>query len=191
VTDSRIAAYIYELGQLKLVARSGWWLAGIANPESVAEHSFRTAILGYVLSKMEGVNAERVALLCLLHDVPEARLTDHHYVALHYLPRNSGGSSRAAHDQVSALPETIASPLQDLFNEFELGHTQEAMVARDADSLECIFQAREYLVQGYALCQRWIDNLSSQLETTSARELCETCLAQDPYEWWDRLNRNM
>ena len=36
-----IANYLYELGVLKRVRRSGWWLAGVKDAESVAEHSFR------------------------------------------------------------------------------------------------------------------------------------------------------
>ena len=42
-----LAKYMYEIGQMKRVQRSGWWLAGITNPESVAEHSFRAVILRY------------------------------------------------------------------------------------------------------------------------------------------------
>jgi hypothetical protein len=38
-----MAKYLYEAGQLKRVKRSGWWIAGVKDPESVAEHSFRTA----------------------------------------------------------------------------------------------------------------------------------------------------
>jgi putative hydrolase of HD superfamily len=28
-----IAKYLYEIGQLKRVKRSGWWMAGITDPE--------------------------------------------------------------------------------------------------------------------------------------------------------------
>ncbi|MBF0384955.1 MAG: HD domain-containing protein, partial [Candidatus Omnitrophica bacterium] len=34
-----------EAGLLKRVKRSGWWVAGIKDPESVAEHSFRCAVI--------------------------------------------------------------------------------------------------------------------------------------------------
>jgi putative hydrolase of HD superfamily len=49
--------FLYEMGLLKRYKRTGWWIAGIDNPESIAEHSFRTAIIGYVLAVMsEGGN---------------------------------------------------------------------------------------------------------------------------------------
>lgn len=48
-----MAKYLYEMGQLKRVKRSGWWMAGITDTESVVEHSFRTAMLGYILASLE------------------------------------------------------------------------------------------------------------------------------------------
>ncbi len=38
--------FLFEAGYLKNVDRSGWWLLGNKAPESVAEHSFRSTILG-------------------------------------------------------------------------------------------------------------------------------------------------
>ncbi len=36
-----LAQFLFEVGYLKRVRRSGWWLLGNKTPESVAEHSFR------------------------------------------------------------------------------------------------------------------------------------------------------
>ncbi|MCS7130781.1 MAG: HD domain-containing protein, partial [Archaeoglobaceae archaeon] len=40
-----LVKFIHEVGSLKLTPRSGWLKIGIEFPESVAEHSFRTAII--------------------------------------------------------------------------------------------------------------------------------------------------
>ena len=48
--------FLYEMGLLKRYKRTGWMIAGIDNPESIAEHSFRTAIIGYLLAVMEGAD---------------------------------------------------------------------------------------------------------------------------------------
>ena len=45
-----------EAGLLKKVKRSGWWVVGIKDPESVAEHSFRCAIMGYYMAHLEEVD---------------------------------------------------------------------------------------------------------------------------------------
>jgi putative hydrolase of HD superfamily len=43
--DKRILNFISEAGMLKRVKRSGWSVLGIVNAESVAEHSFRCAVI--------------------------------------------------------------------------------------------------------------------------------------------------
>ena len=48
--------FLYEMGLLKRYKRTGWLVAGVDNPESIAEHSFRTAIIGYLLALMEGAD---------------------------------------------------------------------------------------------------------------------------------------
>jgi putative hydrolase of HD superfamily len=41
------------------------WTAGIKDPETIAEHSFRTAILATILAALEGVDPARAAQLAL------------------------------------------------------------------------------------------------------------------------------
>jgi len=50
----------HEWGHLKRLPRTGWLHAGIKNPESVAEHSHRTAILVWMIAGLEGADPERV-----------------------------------------------------------------------------------------------------------------------------------
>ena len=51
-----IAAFGYELGLLKRVRRTGWWHAGVRDPESVAEHTMRTAQLAALIAAEEGAD---------------------------------------------------------------------------------------------------------------------------------------
>jgi 5'-deoxynucleotidase YfbR-like HD superfamily hydrolase len=51
-------------------------LAGIADPESVAEHSLRVAIVGIALAALEGADVGRTAALFVAHDAPETRTGD-------------------------------------------------------------------------------------------------------------------
>ncbi len=55
---SAIAAFGYETGHLKRIARSGWLLAGVRNPESMAEHSVRVGVLAYCIAAQEGANRQ-------------------------------------------------------------------------------------------------------------------------------------
>jgi putative hydrolases of HD superfamily len=180
------AKFLYEVGVLKRVARSGWWLAGIKEAESVAEHSFRAAILGYVIATMEGLDAERCACICLLHDVREARLTDLHKVAQRYV-RLEMVDKQVTSDQLGPLPHDLAAAMQALMADYEANESPEARVCHDADLLECLLQANEYKAQGYPAVQDWIDTCRSKLRTVSARDLAEKCLEIPPASWWEGL----
>src|SRR5436305_1497424 len=103
MSDNEIAKYLYELGHLKHVKRAGWWLAGIKDPESVAEHSYRAAILGYILASLDGADPKETAMICLFHDTGEARISDLPRVAKRYIHEN--GEELAITEQATRLPE--------------------------------------------------------------------------------------
>ena len=100
-----LVRFLFEVGQLKRVARSGWWMAGIRQPESVAEHSFRCAWIGYLLARRDGsADVSRVVLMCLSNDLHEARINDLHKVGQAYLDYGAA-ETRAFRDQADSVPE--------------------------------------------------------------------------------------
>ncbi len=88
-----LANFLFEVGYLKNVDRSGWWLLGNKAPESVAEHSFRCTVLGYILAKLEKVDTFKVIMMCLFHDVHEARTNDLHKIAQKYINLEEAGDN--------------------------------------------------------------------------------------------------
>ena len=79
----RMADFFNEAGMLRHTPRSGYAFLG-SGAENVAEHSFRTAVMGYALARMAGADAARTTLLCLFHDLHEARTGDFNYVNHRY-----------------------------------------------------------------------------------------------------------
>jgi putative hydrolase of HD superfamily len=183
-----MAKYLYEIGQLKRVKRSGWWIAGIADPESVAEHSFRTAVIAYLLAEMEGANQETAAVMALFHDVGEARTNDLHRVARRYVDWENV-DKKVVEDQSKRLPENIGKKIMALHSEYEEAFSPEARIARDADLLECLIQAREYQAAGCYDVSDWISNARAALLTDSAKKIAEACMETDPREWWQGLKK--
>lgn len=183
--NNEIVKYLYEMGYLKQVKRAGWGMIGITQPESVAEHSFRTAILGYILASLAGADPQKTATMCLFHDTAEARTGDLHRLARRY--NNGDGEERALADQVSRLPGAIAEGISSLVHEYEERTPLEGKLARDADLLECILQAREYQVQGYVDADDWIQGCYASLKTEVAKSLADACLQTEPREWWQGL----
>ena len=180
-TTRGTASFISELGVLKNVSRTGWWFTGNKQPESVAEHSFRVGAIGSILAMMEGVNAARVALMCLFHDSQETRVGDIPHIGRRYL--RAAPNEEVTADQVANAHPAVREGVQSAVDEYEAGETPEAIVARDADKLECLFQAIEYREQGYSLTRNWIDTSLASLKTPSAKALADSALSGTSLDW--------
>jgi hypothetical protein len=82
-------------------------------------------------------------MLCLFHDTGEARMNDLHRVSKRYIEIGRD-EQRALSEQVERLPQNIADNIMAFFEDYEGRLSVEGRLARDADLLECIVQAREY-----------------------------------------------
>ncbi len=86
-------------------------------------------------------------------------------------------------DQVANAHPAVRTGVQGAVDEYEAAETPEAIVARDADKLECLVQAVEYREQGYSLTQNWIDTSLASLKTPSAKALADAALSMDSLQW--------
>jgi putative hydrolase of HD superfamily len=116
-----VAAFLHEMGHLKQITRSGWLLLRIANPESVAEHSARSGMVGIVLAALEGVDIGRTAAMCLLHDAHETRIGDVPRVGQAYIRTATPQDVTA--DQTTEMPDEISEIIQGLVAEYEAAET--------------------------------------------------------------------
>lgn len=178
---SAVANLLYEMGALKQARRSGWWMAGVRDPESIAEHSWRTALIASVIAKLEGADPARATLLAVWHDSQETRTGDVSYLGRRYAQR--ADPEKVTADQVAGTPEPLAEMVRHLVAEYEARQTPEAVCARDADKLECLLQGIEYKAQGYTGAQRWITNSRGRLVTETAQRLADQLLDRDPLDW--------
>ena len=180
--------FLYEIGLLKRFKRTGWSTAGVPAPESVADHSFRVAIIAGVLAAMEGADPQRASFLALWHDSQETRTTDLPHLSKKYV--TAAGNEQVTADQVAPLPAPVAAVITSAVAEYEAGHTDEARCARDGDKLDCLLQTREYQDQGHANLQAWIATSIAGLTTTSAKQIAEEALAQGTLDWLERARQN-
>ncbi len=181
----------FELGQLKRLPRSGWLRLGIEEPESVAEHSFRTAAIGFFLAILEGTDPYRTAAFCLFHDIAESRTGDLDWLAQRYAEDDDYVSTRVLEDQVEALPEGLQEEFAGLMKGTQEDKGKILVVARDADLLDLLIQSLEYLESGRGLAKKWFTNTAPFLQTDSgvkiARGLQEKLEDDDLDEeifWW-------
>jgi putative hydrolase of HD superfamily len=174
-----LANFFFEVGMLKRTPRTGFQFLG-SGAQSVAEHSFRTAIIGYTLACLDGtVDTARVVQLCLFHDVPEARIGDLNYVAKKYVQADE---ARAVEDLARTLP--FGDEYRRTLSEFGDAQSREAQLAHDADQLEMILALKEYKDLGNQYADEWYPFSVRRLRTDLARNLAETIWMTDSSRWW-------
>jgi len=183
----KLLDFIAEAGMLKRVRRSGWWVLGIKDAETVAEHSFRCAVLGYILARMEGTEPYKVILMALFNDIHEARINDLHKMAQRYI-ESDRAEEKAFTEQISALPLAIKKELASMYKEYKYQRTKEGVIARDADILECLVQAKEYKEHGYKEAVRFMKKAPRFLKTRSAKKLWALAKKTNLNLWWETLS---
>ncbi len=145
----------------------------MTQPESIAEHSYGTAILACFLA--ESVNSElgdriehagaerlldvgRVARIALVHDLSEYLVTD--------LPRQTSEligrdvKHAAESEAIKLLLTDVPSGTDyiELWEEYKSRSSAEAKLVHDADKLEMVMQAYEYELAGNSnLDEFWED----------------------------------
>jgi len=174
-----IVNFLFEAGMLKKTPRSGYQFLG-SGGESVADHSFRTAVIGYALaSQLPNADRNRVVMMCLFHDLPETRTGDQNYVNKRYVKVDE---HRAVCDQVNQLP--FGDEVQALIREFNSAETPEARLAKDADQLDLIMELKQELDKGNPNAEEWIFFATKRLLTDNAREMAREILNTHRTEWW-------
>lgn len=175
--------FILEAGMLKRLRRSGWAVVGVPDAESVADHSLRCAVIGYIMARQENADPYKVLLMTIFGDIHEARITDLHKMAHRYIDVQKAEDAAFA-QQIRRLPKKLKSELAALRREYRLQETKTALVARDADILECLIQAREYYEQGHRHARTFMRTAPRFLKTKSGRSLWRRARKQDLNAWW-------
>ncbi|OGD93073.1 hypothetical protein A2697_02075 [Candidatus Curtissbacteria bacterium RIFCSPHIGHO2_01_FULL_41_44] len=138
--------FLKIVGKLKKVKRTGWLVAGIKNPESVAEHSYRLAVLSMVLGKKFNLNTEKLIKMSLIHDLAEGEVGD---LVLERGQKQVMSPKKKLKLEKDVLKK-IFGELDDkdqyltLWQETQELKTPEARILKQLDKLEMIMQALEY-----------------------------------------------
>ena len=161
-------ALILEALSLKNLQRTGWVLTH-APRESVAEHTYGTAIIALMLSRMEKLPAKdehALLRLALLHDLHEARIGD---LVPSQKKKLQPDEAKVERDMLSGtLFEDEITLLANKGRLFTL--------ANDADKLDMLFRAVENANGGSARMQEFVDSALLQVKSKSGKALARLAL---------------
>lgn len=175
---TRLADLLFEVGMLRKTPRTGYQFLG-SGSENVAEHSFRTAVIGFILAELSGADQSRTVFMCLFHDLHEARTGDFNYVNKIY---NSSRRTEALEHALggTGLEETVLS----FWEELEETESLESQLAQDADQLDLILNLKEESDLGNKYADKWLESAVLRLRTDQGRSLARTIVTTDHTDWW-------
>ena len=134
-----ILEFLRAAERLKTMTRSGW--TSLGHPESVAEHTWRLALMAMVLYGREpGIDLARLLRMCLIHDLGEAIGGDVPAPAQEAAPGKAAREREDLLQLLRPLPERISREIIALWDEYEAADTAEARLAKGLDKLETILQ---------------------------------------------------
>jgi putative hydrolases of HD superfamily len=145
MTDSSlqdIVKFLEIAGVLKRTPRTGWVDVGVYQPESVAGHTFRTAVFCMLYADMEALDPLKLLRMALIHDLPEAIIGD-------LMPSQKTAETReneenAMNQMLNLLPTRQRENYLAVWNEYQEGKTREAKAVRQIEKIEMALQAKEY-----------------------------------------------
>ena len=195
-THARLAHFLFEIGTLRKVPRVHMQTLLTSDlSDNIASHSYRVTVIGWILAKLEGVDPYKVVMMCLTHDMGEARSGDHNWVHKKYVKIFE---DEIAQDQLGTLP---FSDLLNISHEYVKRESREAKIAKDADLIDQILLLKEYMLQGNVEAGSWlgygidpkeqVGDKVKKLSCESARKIATKILELGPSEWWGGIWTNM
>ena len=136
---SACLTFIREAERLKNVHRSAYTSTG--KQESTAEHTWRLCLLGMVFeSEFAGIDFGKLLKICVIHDLGEALHGDIPAVDQAERPDKADLERQDLVELLGHLPEALRPGFLALWEEYELGSSPEARLAKGLDKLETLLQ---------------------------------------------------
>ncbi len=160
--------FLTTCDNLKRVLRTGWLLRGVppSTAENVAAHSHTTTILAYLLALQteEPVDLQKLLIMGLIHDLPEAEIGDIPMSAQRADPGIREAKERAENKTMQKLLKLLPKDLQPNFaaawSAYNQGDSMEARLVEAADRLATALHAAQLIKSGFPIetFQTFIDH---------------------------------
>jgi putative hydrolases of HD superfamily len=151
--DRREIERLVTAFHLKDTVRTGWTLRGVPHPESVADHSWGTALLCLLYAEEAGVDVGEALAVAVVHDVAEAITGDYpRRVDLRDEPISRAEKTTRERDAIrklcSGLDPRRADRLSASWRAYEDRVDPAALFARDMNLVDMVLTALVYRKEG-------------------------------------------
>ena len=168
--------FFYTIFELKKVSRKGWKeKVGIEKPESVADHTYGTAIIAMILSDIKNLDTEKMIKMALLHDLAESIIGD-------FTPNEISKENKKIIENetmeniLNKLPVNVSEQYSTIWKEFQESETDEAVLLHDIDRLEMAIQAAKYSAEGHPKekLNEFVESARNEIKSKDLLEILDT-----------------
>jgi len=164
LNPKKLIEFLRLLEKLKCNTRHNWTTS--KRQESVAEHSWRLAVLAMLMEpEFSDLDMNKVIRMCLIHDWGEAVTGD--IPAFIKTGKDEAVEDEAILSLLEKLPKSLSVPLTSLFEEMSLCQSKEARLLKSLDKIETLIQHNE------AGTDTWLP-LEYDLNMTYGNEICDS-----------------
>ena len=168
-----IEKFFLKVLELKTIPRQGWKnKLEIDNTESVADHSYSTAVMSMILSDLDGLNTEKIIKMALIHDLAESIIGD-------IIPGQITNDEKISKENqamkqiLKNLPGEIIETYLEIWCEYQTNSSQESNLLHDIDKLEMAFQAKFYQNNGISKekLQTFFNTAKKEIKSKNLRNI--------------------
>jgi putative hydrolase of HD superfamily len=171
-----LADFAFEVGRLRFMKR---YMAFYHSTPSVTEHTFRVAMLAWLIAEHEGANVGEVLKMALAHDVAEVRTYDHDAVSSQY-------NDVHEHQAIEDIFGKVLPSAQQACDQYEKRLSLESKIVKDADRLDVLIVIKEFKFEGKGYLSELdeVCEINQQLLfTATAKEMFEEILQAEPLDY--------
>lgn len=145
MNNSKIIGFLNKAGAMKSVLR--FRESERMPKDTAAGHSWRTALMSFLLADECGIDMNKVLKMALVHDIVEAEIgnTDYSAVAAGRISKEQ--QKEMENNAIAKLTETLpgkqGKDILDLWVEFDKGGTKEAKYVKSVNKLETLLYLLE------------------------------------------------
>ncbi len=148
-----LISFFELVGKLKEFKRAGWIYKKVSNPESIADHMYRVALMTYVLAPQFKLNQSKCIKMALVHDLCEAihgDIADPQNGDMYFNGKKISREEKSKLEEdsleqiTSFLNPKMKKEIIKMFLETEKKETEEGKFVKQLDRLDLAFQLLEY-----------------------------------------------
>ena len=183
--NSKEVNLLFEAQLLRRIKRTGWQILG-ENEESVAAHSYLTAIITFVLAKELKLNSEKALIMALFHDFHETRTGDVDKISLNYITRDIDKANR---EIFSVLP--FGQEILAILKEYEEKKSLIARIVYEANILALMVELKGLVDRGNRYAREWLSANGERVKLKQAKKLARQIMTTDSQDFWKDIRDNL